>query len=126
MIENTLFVVVLIMGFALIIIFAKWVYEVLRIFSRIIKLSQKPKIHYIKGSWKDFGNDPFIGLTQVKEVKIGDVVCYLKGSWSKIYFQKISDVDFTTSIELQTSCGGDIRKFSKWAEQNSELKKYVQ
>ena len=126
MIENILLTIVLIMSFALIIIFADWIREVFHILYRIIKLSRKPKIHYIKGSWKDFGNDPFIGLTQVKEVKIGDVVCYLKGSWSKIYFQKISDVDFTTSIELQTSCGGDIRKFSKWAEQNSELKKYVQ
>ena len=88
MIENTLFVLVLIMGFALIIIFAKWVYEVLHIFSRIIKLSQKPKIHYIKESWEDFGDDPFVGFTEIKEVKINDAVCYLKGSWSKIYFQK--------------------------------------
>ena len=67
------------MGFALIIIFTKWVYEVLRIFSRIIKLSQKPKIHYyIKGSWEDFGDDPFVGFTEIKEVKINDAVCYLK------------------------------------------------
>ena len=126
MIENTLFVLVLIMGFALIIIFAKWVYEVLHIFSRIIKLSQKPKIHYIKESWEDFGDDPFVGFTEIKEVKINDAVCYLKGSWSKIYFQKISETDFIASIEFQTLCGGDKRKFSEWAEQNYELKKYVQ
>ena len=126
MIENTLFVLVLIMGFALIIIFAKWVCEVLHIFSRIIKLSQKPKVHNIKGSWEDFGDNPFVGFTKIKEVKINDAVCYLKGSWSKIYFQKVSDTDFITSIEFQTLCGGDKKKFSKWADQNSELKKYVQ
>ena len=126
MIENTLFIVVLIMGFALIIIFAKWIYEVLHIFLRIIKLSQKPKIHYIKGSWEDFGDDPFVGFTEIKEVKIDDAVFYLKGSWSKIYFQKISETDFIASIEFQTLCGGDKRKFSEWAEQNCELKKYVQ
>lgn len=126
MIENTLFVLVLIMGFALIIIFADWIKEVFHIFLRIIKLSQKPKIHYIKGSWEDSGDDPFVGFTEIKEVKINNAVCYLKGSWSKIYFQKISETDFVANIEFHTLCGGDKRKFSEWAEQNSELKKYIQ
>ena len=126
MIENILLTIVLIMVFALLIIFANWINEVFNIFSKIIRLSRKPKIHYIKGSWEDFGNDPFIGFSEVEEVKIGDVVCYLEGSWSNIYWQKISETEFTSSIELQTLCGGDKRKFYEFEEKNSKLKKYVQ
>tara|TARA_Y100000816_G_C26094642_1_gene579017 strand:+ start:2137 stop:2463 length:327 start_codon:yes stop_codon:yes gene_type:complete len=99
------------MAFALIVIFAKWMYEVLHIFLRVIKLSRKPKIHYIKGSRKDFGDDPFFGFAEIKKVKINDVVCYLKGSWSNIYWQKVSDTDFITSIELQILCGGEKENF---------------
>ena len=52
-------------------------------------------------------------------------IFYNKGSWSGIYWQKVSDKDWTTSMELNILCGVSKEKFLAWAEKNNNLRNEV-
>ena len=114
------------MSLATIIIFLKYLSEIAYIFYKIIKGPDKPKEHIIDGAWENHGDDPFYGFNLISdEVGIGDVVFYNKGSWSGIYWQKVSDKDWTTSMELNILCGVSKEKFLAWAEKNNNLRNEI-
>ncbi len=118
--------IIIVMGISLLIMFLRYLKEIGYIFYKIIKGSDKPKEHIIDGAWENYGDDPFVGFNLISdEVGIGDVVFYNKGSWSGIYWQKVSDKDWTTSMELNILCGGSKEKFLAWAEKNNNLRNEV-
>ena len=118
--------IVLVMSLAVVIIFLNYLKEILNILYKIYKGPGKPKEHIIDGAWENHGDDPFYGFNLISdEVGIGDVVFYNKGSWSGIYWQKVSDKDWTTSMELNILCGGSKEKFLIWAEKNNNLRNEV-
>ena len=121
-----LFFIIILMGISVLIMFLRYLKEIGYIFYKLIKGSDKPKEHIIDWAWENHGDDPFYGFNLISdEVGIGDVVFYNKGSWSGIYWQKVSDKDWTTSMELNILCGGSKEKFLAWAEKNNNLRNEV-
>ena len=121
-----LLTIIFVMSLAVVIIFLNYLKEILNILYKIYKGPDKPKEHIIDGAWENHGDDPFYGFNLISdEVGIGDVVFYNKGSWSGIYWQKVSDKDWTTSMELNILCGGSKEKFLIWAEKNNNLRNEV-
>tara|TARA_B100000085_G_C18251495_1_gene394200 strand:- start:62 stop:442 length:381 start_codon:yes stop_codon:yes gene_type:complete len=125
MLENILLIIVLIMFVYLVLIFINWIKDILQIFIKIISYSNKPTIHKIDGSWEDFGRDPFEVFCATKNINIGDVIVCSSGSWRGVYWQKVSNIDWTTSLELQKLCGGSEEIFNIWSEKNKNLEKKV-
>ncbi len=118
--------IVIVMCISVLIIFLGYLKKIIYIFFKIIKGPDKPKKHIINGAWEDYGEDPFYGFNFISdEVGIGDVVFYSKGSWSEIYWQKVSNKDWTTSMELNMLCGGNQETFSAWAENNNNLRNKI-
>ena len=114
------------MSISVLIMFLGYLKEISYIFFKIIKGPEKPKEHIIDGAWENHGEDPFYGFNLISdEVGIGEVVFYNKGSWSGIYWQKVSDKDWTTSMELNILCGVSKEKFLAWAEKNNNLRNEV-
>ncbi len=117
---------VFVMSLAVVIIFLNYLKEILNVLYKIIKGPDKPKKHMISGAWEDYGEDPFYGFNFISnEVKTGEVVFYDKGSWKGIYWQKISDKDWITSMELNILCGGNHEIFSSWAAKNKRLRNEI-
>ena len=124
--NHLIITLIIIMSLATIIIFLKYLCEIAYIFYKIIIGPDKPKEHIIDGAWENHGDDPFYGFNLISDkVGIGDVVFYNKGSWSGIFWQKVSDKDWTTSMELNILCGGSKEKFLAWAEKNNNLRNEV-
>ena len=105
MLENILLIIVLIMFAYLVLIFINWIKDILQIFIKIVSYSNIPTIH--------------------KNINIGDVIVCSSGSWRGVYWQKVSNIDWTTSLELQKLCGGSEEIFNIWSEKNKNLEKKV-
>lgn len=124
--DYLLFFIVIVMSISVLMMFLGYLKDISYIIFKIIKGPEKPKKHIIDGAWENHGEDPFYGFNLISdEVGIGDVVFYNKGSWSGIYWQKVSDKDWTTSMELNILCGGSKEKFLAWAEKNNNLRNEV-
>ena len=117
-----LFFIIILMGISVLIMFLRYLKEIGYIFYKIIKGYDKPKEHIIDGAWENHGDDPFYGFNLISdEVGIGDVVFYNKGTWSGIYWQKITDKDWATNMKLNIHYGVSKKKFLTWAEKNNYL-----
>ena len=64
-------------------------------------------------------------ISATKNINIGDVIVCSSGSWRGVYWQKVSNIDWTTSLELQKLCGGSEEIFNIWSEKNKNLEKKV-
>lgn len=126
MFENILLIIILVMMIYVIFIFMNWIKDIVEIIFKIVSIPKKPKIHIFNSSLEDSDIDPFKEFSDLKNINIGDVLFCKSGSLKGIYWQKVSDKDWITSLELQKLCGGEIELFNNWAEKNKNLKMLIQ